>query len=129
VKLSPDIDPDKDLSIDVTDLTTEFRKLPHILFEYYKHKANAEKMRDIAKAKHKEARAVAYKKIKADTSAKHTEKGMEAEIDTDPGVKMALGSLIQAEHDVATWVGAVDSMKAKKDSLIQLGSDRRKEIS
>ena len=54
---------------------------------------------------------------------------MEAEIDTDPLVLKAFGALIQAEHDVSTWIGAVDSMKAKKDCLIQLGSDRRKEIS
>lgn len=129
MKTTPDIDPEKDLSIDVTDLTTEFRKLPHMLFEYYKHKANAEKQRDIAKARLKEVRAQVYKRIKADTSAKHTEKGLEAEIDVDPAVLKAMGALIQAEHDASTWIGAVDSMKSKKDCLIQLGSDRRKEIS
>lgn len=129
MKFTPDLDPDKDLSIDVSDLTTEFRKLPHILFAYYKHKAEAEKIRDIAKARLKEARAQTYKRIKSDTGTKHTEKSMEAEIDMDPTVLRAQGALIQAEHDASTWAGAVDSMKAKKDCLIQLGSDRRKEIS
>jgi hypothetical protein len=129
MKLNPNIDPDVDLQVDVTDLTTEFRRLPHILFEYYKYKANAEKQRDIAKARLKETRAQSYKRLKADVTTKRTEAGMEAEIDTDPAVLKAMGQLIQAEHDASTWQGAVESMKAKKDSLIQLGSDRRKEIS
>lgn len=129
MKTTPEINPDVDLSIDVTDLTTEFRRLPHVLFEYYKQKAAAERMRDIAKARVKEARASCRKRLKSDSSVKLTEAGMEAEIDTDPVVLKAQGQFIQAEHDASTWYGAVESMKAKKDSLIQLGSDRRKEIS
>ena len=124
-----EIDPEKDLTIDVTDLSKEFRKLPLTLFDYYKEKTKAEKTRDLAKAKLKEVRALTYKRIKSDTSAKHTEKSMEAEIDTDPLVLKVTAALIQAEHDASTLSGAVDSMKAKKDCLIQLGSDRRKEIS
>lgn len=124
-----ELDPDTDLSIDIDNLTSEFKKLSLMLYRYYKHKANAESQRDIAKSKLKEARAIAYKNIKMNpTNTKITEKGVEAEIDTDPLVLKANIAFIQAEHNATTWGGAVDSMKAKKDCLIQLGSDRRKEI-
>jgi RecB family endonuclease NucS len=87
-----------------------------------------EAQRDVAKAKLKEIRAITRKRIRQDTTVKHTESSLEAEIDTDPQVIEAQMKFIRAEHDAATWYGAVDSMKAKKDVLIQLGSDRRKEI-
>ena len=123
-----ELNPDKDLEIDVANLTTEFREFPLKLYRYCQQKARAESIRDIAKATLREAKAVAYKRIKSDTSVKHTEKSMEAEIDTDQVVMEANKKLIRAEHDSSTWAGAVDSMKAKKDVLIQLGSDRRKEL-
>ena len=122
-----ELDPDKDLSIDVTDLSTEFRMFPTTLFQYYKYKAKVEAQRDMAKATLKETKALCYKRIKSDMSLKLTEKGMEAEIDTDPVVIEANLKFIRAEHDATTWGGAVDSMKSKKDMLMQLGADNRKE--
>lgn len=123
-----ELDPETDLQVDINDLTSEFKKLSLVLFRYYKHKATIEAQRDVAKAKLKEIRAITRKRIRQDTSVKHTESSLEAEIDTDPLVIEAQYKFIRAEHDAATWYGAVDSMKAKKDVLIQLGSDRRKEI-
>ena len=123
-----ELDPEKDLDVDIHNLTSEFKRLSLMLFRYYQHKAKLEAQRDVAKAKLKETRAVTYKRIKSDTTKKYTENSMEAEIDTDPAVIEAHMKLIRAEHDAETWVGAVDSMRAKKDCLIQLGSDRRKEM-
>jgi hypothetical protein len=123
-----ELSPDTDLSVNIHDLTTEFKNLSLTLFRYYQHKAQVEAQRDIAKANLEEIQAVAYKRIKSDTSVKHTEKSIEAEITTDVKVLEAQKKLIRAEHDAKTWGGAVESMKAKKDCLIQLGSDRRKEI-
>jgi hypothetical protein len=123
-----ELNPEVDLSIDIGNLTQEFRNLPILLYRYSQQRAKVEAQRDMAKATLKEVKAVVYKRIKSDNSAKHTEKSMEAEIDTDEAVKKANGTLVRAEHDATTWAGAVDSMKAKKDVLIQLGSDRRKEI-
>ena len=123
-----ELNPETDLEIDTNDLTAEFKKLSLVLYRYYKHKATVEAQRDVAKAKLKEVRAITRKRIRQDTSVKHTESSIEAEIDTDPQVIEAQNKFIRAEHDAATWYGAVDSMKAKKDVLIQLGSDRRKEI-
>ena len=123
-----ELNPDKDLSVDVANLTEEFRVFPLVMFRYSQHRAKVETQRDMAKAKLKEVRAIVYKRVKSDTSAKHTQSSLEAEVDTDPTVIDAHMKLIRAEHDATTWAGALESMRAKKDCLIQLGSDRRKEI-
>ena len=123
-----ELDPDVDLTINVSDLTTEFRNFPIVMYRYSQKRASAEATRDLAEATLKELRAIAYKRVKSDLSAKHTEKGLESEIETDPDVKTAKIKLIQAEHNAATWAGAVESMRSKKDCLIQLVSDRRKEM-
>lgn len=122
-----ELNPDTDLSINVSDLNSEFKTFSLVFYRYCLYKAKIEAQRDVAKAKLKEVRAVTYKRIKSDPSVKHSEKSMEAEIDTDPEVLKAQMSFIKAEHDATTWCGAVDSMKAKKDCLIQLGADSRKE--
>lgn len=123
-----ELNPETDLSVDVSNLTSEFKTFSITLYRYCLHRADVETKLDIAKAFLKETRALAYKRIKSDISVKHTEKSMEAELDTDPAIMEATRKVIRAEHEAATWAGAVDSMKAKKDCLIQLGSDRRKEI-
>ncbi len=123
-----ELNPDKDLSVNVSDLSSEFRNFPTVFYRYCLNKAEAERLRDIAKSNLKEIKAVTYKRIKGDVSVKHTEKSLDAEIDTDPVVMETQRRLLEAEHTAATWAGAVDSMRAKKDCLIQLGSDRRKEL-
>jgi len=123
-----ELDPEVDLVVDIQDLTSEFKKLSLTLYRYYKHKAMVESQMSVAKAKLKEVKAITRKRIKSENLVKHTESSMEAEIDTDPVVLEAQNKLIRTEHDAATWYGAVESMKAKKDMLIQLGSDRRKEV-
>ncbi len=122
-----ELNPDLDLDVDLHNLTTELKRLSLLLYRYYKHKAKLEAARDLAKAVLKETRAEVYKEIKSDTTTKYTENGIEAKQDTDPRVMEAQRKLIRAEHDAETWVGAVDSMKAKKDMLIQLSADSRKE--
>lgn len=123
-----ELNPDTDLTIDVADLTREFREFPILMYRYMQQRAKAEAKRDILKGKVKEARAQVFKELKKDTTQKHTAISLEAEIDSHPSVIQANLVFIQAEHDASTWSGAVDSMRAKKDCLIQLGSDRRKEM-
>jgi hypothetical protein len=122
-----ELNPEVDLEVNVNDLTSEFKKLSLLLYRYYNHKAKVEAQRDLAKAVLKETKAVVYKRFKGDTSVKHTEKSLEAEVDTDQQVMEATRKLLKAEHDATTWGGAVDSLKAKKDMLMQIGADRRKE--
>lgn len=123
-----DLNPEVDLAINAADLTAEFKALSLKLFRYWLQKAEAERAHDMAKANLEETKAMVYKTIKADTSVKHTEKSLEAEIDTHPAVTAAKKMVVEAKHVANTWVGAVESMKAKKDMIIQLGSDRRKEV-
>ena len=123
-----ELNPEIDLDVNIHDLTKEFKDLSLKLYRYYKHKALLEASRDLAKAVLKETRAEVYKELKSNVAVKHTENSLEAHIDSDARVMEAQRKLIRATHDAETWVGAVDSMKAKKDCLIQLGSDRRKEI-
>lgn len=121
------LNPEVDLEINVSDLHNEFRRFPTVMYQYSLRKADADKRASVAKAKLKEIRAVTLKRVKGDPSVKHTEKSLEAEMDTDPMVLEVQRRLIEAEHDAATWYGAIESMRAKKDCLIQLGADRRKE--
>lgn len=123
-----ELNPEVDLEIDVSNLTLEFRNFPGTMYRYSVYRAKIETLRDTAKAKLKEVRAIAYKRVKSDITAKHTQSSLEAEVDTDPTVIEAQLKFIRAEHDASTWAGAVESMRAKKDCLIQLGSDRRKEM-
>lgn len=122
-----ELNPDTDLTINTADLTSEFKDFPIVMYRYMQMRAKMEARRDIAKATLKEKKALAYKRIKMDVSIKHTEKSMEAEIDTHLEVVEANLKLIQTEHDASTWGGAVESMRAKMNSLIQLGADSRKE--
>lgn len=122
-----ELNPEVDLEINVSDLGTEFRKFPIVMYRYSLYRAKIETQRDIAKAKLKETKALAYKKIKSDTAAKHTQSSLEAEVDSDPTVIEATLKFIRSEHDASTWAGAVESMRAKKDCLIQLGADNRKD--
>ena len=123
-----ELNPEKDLEIDIGDLTSEFKRFPLLMYRYSQHRANIDTKRDTAKARLKEVRALSYKRIKSDPSVKHTEKSLESEIDTDPLVIEAQMKVIRADHDAETWAGAVEAMRSKKDVLIQLGSDRRKEM-
>jgi len=123
-----ELNPEKDLEIDVPNLSDEFRNFPKIMYRYSLIRADTEKQFNIAKAKLKEIRAVTRKRIRAETSGKLTENNLEAEIDVDPVVLEVQRRMIEAEHLSNTWAGAVESLRAKKDVLIQLGSDRRKEM-
>src|ERR1700677_1102455 len=118
-----ELNPELDLDVNIHDLTKEFKDLSLKLYRYYKYKAQLEAARDLAKAVLKETRAEVYKELKSNTAVKHTENSLEAHQDSDPRVMEAQRKLIRTTHDAETWAGAVDSMKAKKDMLMQLGAD------
>lgn len=122
-----ELNPLKDLEIDIHDPTSEFKKLSLLLFRYYEQKADIERERDILKLTVKEIRGKLYKDLKAG-AAKLTEAGISAELDQHPEYLAAERKLIDANRDLVTASGAVDSLKAKKDMLIQLAADRRKEM-
>lgn len=121
------LNPMEDLAIDARDLTSEFKKLSLLLFRYYEKKADIERELDLAKQALDEIRSIKYKEYK-NGPTKLSEAGVEASIDSDPEVKIFHLKMLDAKRDYGTWVGAVESLKAKKDMIIQMGSDRRKEI-
>jgi hypothetical protein len=120
------LNPEKDLDIDVTDLTSEFKKMSLLLFRYYEKKADAEREYDKLKQTNEEIRARVYRDLRT-SGEKHTEKSLEAAIDCNDDVLKIHDMMLDAKRDLATWVGAVESLKAKRDMLIQLGADARKE--
>lgn len=122
-----ELNPEVDLEVDVNDLDAELRSYSLVLNRYYTYEARLCSIRDIAEAKLEELEASTYKSIKSDISVKHTEKSIDAEINTNPTIIEAKMKLIRTQHDVATWHGSVVSMLAKKDMLIQLSANSRKE--
>lgn len=122
------LNPELDLEINVKDLTSEFKKLSLLLYRYYESKADAEREFDRAKATLEEIKAYVYTSLKSDPNKKHTEKSVEAEIEANEDVRRVHDLMLDTKRDLATWIGAVESMKAKKDMLIQLGADARKEL-
>lgn len=121
------LNPAKDLQINTRDLTQELTDLSVMLFRYYEKKADFERDLDMAKFALKETKGRKYKEFK-NGPTKTSDAGVEAAIDSDQEVMLAQKAVADANHALNTWWGAVDSMKAKKDALIQLAADRRKEV-
>lgn len=121
------LNPGVDLQIDVTDLTSEMKRLSLLLFRYYEKKAELEREFDLAKFRVDEIKGQKYKEFK-NGPIKISDAGVSAQIDSDPDVILALKDLSEARRQYSTWIGAVESMKAKKDLIIQLAADRRKEV-
>lgn len=115
-----------DARIDITNLQKEFLNYPSDLFAYNEAKAAAEALFDKAKAAHEEAEAESYIRVKSGET-KVTEKHAEALVLLDPLVKAAFLHMLDVRRDFETIKNYVESMRAKKDCLIQLGADSRKE--
>lgn len=124
--MSKELNFEKDNTIDVANLQKEFRNLPPSLYRYAEIKAEAEHDYDIAKAEYEELRSEKYIEIKS-KEGKVTEANLSAMIEVDKDVKAALRNMLEKKRDVETLKGYVESLRAKKDMLIQLGADARKE--
>lgn len=120
------LNPSEDLEIDSTDLQAEFKKLPRTIHAYCEQKADAEREYDRLKFLLEEVRAKVYKDLRG-SGVKHTEKSLEAELDCHPDVLAVQDMMLTAKRELATWIGGVESLRAKKDCLIQLGADARAE--
>ena len=121
-----ELDLDNDNTIDVTNLSEELRVLPSIMFGYREILAKAEEESAIKKAEYEELCAAKYLEIRA-KEGKITESTLEAMIEVDLEVKAAKRAMLEAQRDYKTLDGYMESMRAKKDSLIQLSADQRKE--
>jgi len=98
-----------------------------VLFAYNEARAQGEEVYDKAKASYEEAQAEAYIRIKSG-EAKVTEKHTEALVTVDTLVKAAFQHMLDVKRDYETLRNYIESLRAKKDCLIQLGASQRKEM-
>lgn len=124
--MSKELNFEKDNTIDVAALSKEFRNFPPTLYRYCEIKAEAKETAELKKAEYEELRSAKYIEIKS-KEGKVTEANVSAMIEVDPDVKKAYRELLSAKRDLETIEGYVESLRAKKDMLIQLGADARKE--
>lgn len=115
-----------DVETDITDLQREFRIYPSRLFAYNEVKASGEAVYDRARAQYDEAQADAYVRIKGG-EVKVTEKHAEALVLLDAKVKAAFNHMLDMKREFETFKNYVESMRAKKDMLVQLGADSRRD--
>ncbi len=115
-----------DNRINVADLQEEFREFPSTLYSYLEDKTRAESLYDVMKSQYEEMRAQVYVEIK-NSGEKVTENAVDARIEIDSRVKEAKYRMFEAKRDAETIKNYVESLRAKKDCLIQLGADSRKE--
>lgn len=121
------LDLEKDKEIDPANLHEEFRAFPSTLYSWLEAKASAEQEYDLSKAVYEEAKSLKYLELK-ESGEKLTENHLSARIEADEVIKKCLRNVFTAKRDLETFKNYVESLRAKKDMLIQLGSDRRKEL-
>lgn len=124
--MGPVLDPGKDLDIDIDRLQSEFRRYPSVLKSYNEAKSTAEKFHANLKLVLEELEAETYLRIK-NGAEKVTEAQASALVTGDPKVKQKRREIIDSARDFDTVKNNVKSLEAKKDMLIQLGADARKE--
>lgn len=119
-------DPSLDNKIEVSDLNREFRNFPSMLYSYCEAKSAAQDIYNRMEAQLSELESSVYIEIKSGAD-KVTEKHVEALINTDARVKDLRNKVFSAGRDLETTKNYVESLRAKKDMLIQLGADARKD--
>lgn len=115
-----------DNTIDLANIRDEFRKFPVLLYRYSEAKSDSERDYDNEKARFEEMKAAVYVELK-NSETKYTENHLKAAIDSDPRVIEAKNKMLTAKRTYSTLKNFVDSLVSKKDMLIQLGADMRKE--
>jgi hypothetical protein len=118
--------PEIDHTINVARLQEDCINFPSILYHYCTAKADAEEAFEASKLSYEEAKATVYLLTKQGAD-KITEKHLEAIITTDHKVLKAKETMLKAKRDFETIKGYVDSLRAKKDMLVQLSADMRSE--
>lgn len=115
---------DLDLSIDKTDLATEWVNQPTLYFEWAKYAADCQADLDRAKSRLELAKAEVEQSIRDAPSdygiVKATDKSVEATVLTQPEYRAALKAVNTAKHDLAVANAAVQALEHRKRSLTLL---------
>lgn len=111
------------------DLDGDLVGLPTLLWHYGSIEATAYEAALMAKADMEQAHARAYKVLKElSRKDKATEAQIAAEIELDPEYRRYSYQHIEAEGNARRMRALVESLRAKKDALIQLGSNHRTQV-
>lgn len=126
--IQPDRDPCSDISIS-DDLDAELIKLPGLLYYYGTIEAGAYELALAAKADMEHAHATAYKRLKElARKDKVTEAQVSAQVELDPEYRRYVSKWIEAEGKARRMKAMLESLRAKKDALIQLGANHRMQV-
>ena len=116
----------KDNLIDLPNLRDEFRRMPIIQYRYSEAKSDAERDYDGDKARYEEMKSQVYVELKT-SGEKYTENHLKAAIEIDPRVVDLKKKMLDSKRTYNTLKNYTESLSTKKDMLIQLGADMRKE--
>lgn len=121
-----DLDPEADIEIDKHALAKEFRLYPPIYYRYCMEVSYAQEKVNDAKLGLKEIRGRVYLDLK-NHATKYSETHLGMLIEQDPLVSAQTKLLGQYEYELRNFEGFLQALKFKKDCLVQLGADARKE--
>ena len=116
----------RDNLIDVSNIREELRDFPSTLYSYLENKSDLEASYESSKANYEMVRSQVYIEVKS-TTEKVTEAAAEARINTDPRVLSAQDRMFKLKRDFETLKNYTESLRAKKDMLVQISADLRKE--
>ena len=120
-------DSERDNKIDPDFLTEEFQMIPLILNHYGKIKAEAQYEFEMAKSQADFLENQKYVELKLDKELKFTEQQAKSAAKVEPAVQEAIKAMHDRKRELGVIISYTESLKAKKDMLIQLGADARKE--
>lgn len=111
------------------NLDQELVNLPGLLWHYGDLEAAAYQKALEAKADLEQAHAAAYK-VRKEHARKDrvTEAHIEAEIELDPTYRRYVAAHAVAEGNARRMKALVESLRAKRDALVQLGANHRMQV-
>ena len=117
---------EEDRHIKTEDINEEIIRLPSLIYHYGELKSEADYEVELKKAALEEAKATEYI-INKQTQGKITVDHLKAIVDTAPSVIKSRNSYLESKRDADRLKNYIESLRAKKDMLIQLSANSRKE--
>lgn len=121
-----ELDPGKDLKVDMHDLSNDFSRIPLFFYRYGLAYQEAKEKASLLEAQVKEVQGAEYLRIKSE-GEKVTEAHMTALLQVSKAVKFAKEQFFAAEKDAGTLRSILDALSAKKESLITIAANNRAE--
>lgn len=123
--LDDQVDPVDYLRVTVSDITEMMSEMPTLLFSWLEKASDAAEVAAFKAIAVKEAKASAYASLK-NSGEKLTEKHLEVLVELDPAVVAAKAEEVKTTRDAATFKNFAEALRTKRDMLVQLDADLRK---